>query len=108
MRVPALAGAITTAVALASAPALAEEAADLVSSVEAGAQDLDRIVVTATRTSQNLIDTPASVTVQDMGDLRLRGMDSLGDEFRGGPGVSASEALSAQEDASAFADAQTP
>jgi len=48
---------------------------------------LEHVTVTATRFEQNPIDTPASISVQDMADLRNRGMDSLGDEFRGVPGV---------------------
>lgn len=54
---------------------------------EARATDLDRVVVTATRSGEDPLQTPASITTQDMADLRLRGMDSLGDEFRGVPGV---------------------
>ncbi|MEX6634288.1 TonB-dependent receptor [Hyphococcus lacteus] len=49
--------------------------------------DEDTIVVTATRTEKLLLETPASVSVQNMELLRERGFTYGTDEFRGVPGV---------------------
>ena len=49
--------------------------------------ELDTIVVTATRTEQTLIDVPASIAVQDVGELRRNGFTFGTDEFRGVTGV---------------------
>ena len=54
---------------------------------EPSATDLDRVVVTATRTEQTLEQVPAAVAVQDMAELRDRGFVSGTDEFRGVTGV---------------------
>ena len=48
---------------------------------------LDEIVVTATRRGKPLLEVPASVTVQDVGELRAKGFNYGTDEFRGVPGV---------------------
>ncbi|MCG8442897.1 MAG: TonB-dependent receptor, partial [Caulobacterales bacterium] len=45
------------------------------------------IVVTATRTEQTLIETPASIAVQDVAELRRNGFTVGTDEFRGVTGV---------------------
>src|SRR5690606_21910555 len=47
----------------------------------------DTIVVTATRTERNVLDVPASVSVQEMDELYTRGFFSSPDELRGVPGV---------------------
>ena len=47
----------------------------------------DVIVVTATRTEQSLIEVPASVSVQDVAELRRNGFTVGTDEFRGVTGV---------------------
>ena len=49
--------------------------------------ELNTIVVTATRTEQTLIDVPASIAVQDVGELRRNGFTFGTDEFRGVTGV---------------------
>lgn len=56
-------------------------------SQEPSPTDLDRVVVTATRTEQTLEQVPAAVAVQDMAELRDRGFVSGTDEFRGVTGV---------------------
>jgi len=48
---------------------------------------LDEIVVTATRRAKPLLEVPASVTVQDLSELRAKGFNYGTDEFRGVPGV---------------------
>lgn len=48
---------------------------------------LDQVVVTATRSEQPLLLTPASVTVRTMDDLRRDGFTVGSDEYRGVPGV---------------------
>lgn len=48
---------------------------------------VDTIVVTATRTEQTLIEVPASIAVQDVGELRRNGFSFGADEFRGVTGV---------------------
>lgn len=54
----------------------------------AGAEQLlDEIVVTATRRGKPLLEVPASVTVQDIEALRVKGFTYGTDEFRGVPGV---------------------
>ncbi|MEM8815038.1 MAG: TonB-dependent receptor [Pseudomonadota bacterium] len=62
-------------------PAAAETAA---SNAE---QVLDEIVVTATRRGKPLLEVPASVTVQNLSELRTKGFNYGTDEFRGVPGV---------------------
>lgn len=59
----------------------------IASAQEPSATDLDRVVVTATRTEQTLEQVPAAVVVQDMAELRERGFVSGTDEFRGVTGV---------------------
>ena len=54
---------------------------------EASLGEIDTIVVTATRTEQTLIETPASIAVQDVGELRRNGFTFGTDEFRGVTGV---------------------
>lgn len=53
----------------------------------AGATTEDEIVVTATRTSKTLLETPAAVTVQSLDELRSKGFTYGTDELRGVPGV---------------------
>ena len=53
----------------------------------AARETLDEIVVTATRRGKPLLEVAASVTVQDVGDLRAKGFNYGTDEFRGVPGV---------------------
>ncbi|MCG8460858.1 MAG: TonB-dependent receptor plug domain-containing protein, partial [Holophagales bacterium] len=48
---------------------------------------LDEIVVTATRRGKPLLEVAASVTVQDVAELRAKGFNYGTDEFRGVPGV---------------------
>ncbi len=48
---------------------------------------LETIVVTATRTEQDVLAVPASVTVQDMEQLRRNGFQAGTDEYRGVTGV---------------------
>jgi iron complex outermembrane receptor protein len=50
-------------------------------------QDRDTITVTATRTEKAVIETPASVTVQSLDELRQKGFAYGTDEFRGVPGL---------------------
>lgn len=74
-------GALVAAISpfvLLSAPALAQEEEDAVQ---------DPVVVTATRTEKTVLETPAALTVQDLGELRQRGFTYGTDEFRGVPGV---------------------
>ncbi|MEM9618895.1 MAG: TonB-dependent receptor [Pseudomonadota bacterium] len=47
----------------------------------------DIIVVTATRTERPLLEVPASIAVQDVGELRRNGFTFGTDEFRGVTGV---------------------
>ncbi len=54
---------------------------------EGKVSDIERIVVTATRTEQMLLEVPAAVAVQDMEELRQKGFTYGTDEFRGVPGV---------------------
>ena len=56
---------------------------------ETGTADdpMDVIVVTATRTKQDLIEVPASVAVQSIEELRLNGFQFGTDEYRGVTGV---------------------
>ena len=54
---------------------------------EATDEVLDVIVVTATRNEQNLLEVPASVSVQDVEQLRLNGFQFGTDEYRGVTGV---------------------
>ena len=49
--------------------------------------ELETIVVTATKTEKSLLETPASVTLQDVAKLRQKGFTYGTDEFRGVPGV---------------------
>lgn len=76
--------AIVMAVALSPLCVLAEvaDAAD-----DEDPQQLDRVVVTANRAGEDPALTPASITVRDMANLRLRGLDEPGDEFAGVPGI---------------------
>ena len=50
-------------------------------------EQLDEIVVTATRTEKSLIEVPASIAVQDVFELRQNGFQFGTDEFRGVTGV---------------------
>ncbi|KAF1687967.1 TonB-dependent receptor [Pseudoxanthomonas broegbernensis] len=54
---------------------------------EPSATDLERVVVTATRTEQNLDDAPASISVITREELRQRPVQDLSDALRGTPGV---------------------
>lgn len=79
---------------LAAAPAVAQEADPQRSAPQstesADAEDavtLQEIVVTATRTERPLINVPAAITVVDQDSLRVRGLTSGTDEFRGVPGI---------------------
>lgn len=49
--------------------------------------ETDTIVVTATRTERSLLEVPASIAVQDVGELRRNGFTFGTDEFRGVTGV---------------------
>lgn len=49
--------------------------------------EIEKIVVTATRTEQMLIEVPAAITVQNLDELRTKGFTYGTDEFRGVPGV---------------------
>ncbi|MCH9675011.1 MAG: TonB-dependent receptor [Gammaproteobacteria bacterium] len=49
--------------------------------------EFNTMVVTATRKKKSLIDTPASIAVQDVGELRRNGLTVGTDEFRGVTGV---------------------
>ena len=51
------------------------------------ADELDEIVVTATRREKPLLETAASITVQSTAELREKGFVVGTDEFRGVPGV---------------------
>lgn len=66
---------------LTPAPALAQEQ-------EIAGTDDDVIVVTATRSERSLEQVPASISVQNVDELRTRGFSYGTDEFRGVPGVS--------------------
>jgi len=48
---------------------------------------LEETVVTATRVERALLEVPASITVQNTEELRLKGFNYGTDEFRGVPGV---------------------
>lgn len=48
---------------------------------------LEEIVVTATRVAKPLLEVPASVTLQNVSELRKKGFNYGTDEFRGVPGV---------------------
>ena len=50
-------------------------------------QVVEELVVTATRTERELMEVPASVTVQNTEELRQKGFVYGTDEFRGVPGV---------------------
>ncbi|MDO4709352.1 MAG: hypothetical protein Q4B94_05970 [Pseudomonadota bacterium] len=50
-------------------------------------EQLDRVVVTATRHASGGQDIAASVSVQDKQALERKGFYAGGDEFRGVPGV---------------------
>ena len=56
-------------------------------SAAAADEPLDEIVVTANRRGKPLMEVPASVTVQDTAELRIKGFNYGTDEFRGVPGV---------------------
>lgn len=73
-------GALAASVAFMPAPTLAQEDGS-----ESDA--IDTVVVTATRTQRNVLDVPASVSVQNMDELYERGFFSSPDELRGVPGV---------------------
>ena len=64
-----------------SSPVLAQTESALAS------ESLDEIVVTATRRATPLLEVAASVTVQNVADLRARGFNYGTDEFRGVPGI---------------------
>ena len=49
--------------------------------------DIERIVVTATRSEKLLLEVPAAITLQNFEDLRKKGFTYGTDEFRGVPGV---------------------
>ncbi len=51
------------------------------------ATTLDEIVVTATRRGKPSLEVPASVTVQNVAELQIKGFNYGTDEFRGVPGV---------------------
>ena len=53
----------------------------------AEADEIDEIVVTATRDEKPLLEVPASITVQSTAELRQKGFVVGTDEFRGVPGV---------------------
>ncbi len=52
-----------------------------------GGQSNETVVVTATRTEKELLETPAAVTVRSVDELRAEGFTYGTDEFRGVPGV---------------------
>ena len=54
---------------------------------ESEISEIERIVVTATRTEQMLLEVPAAVTVKEMNELLQKGFTYGTDEFRGVPGV---------------------
>lgn len=63
---------------------------DLALAQSAGAADadeIDEIVVTATRYEKPLLEVPASITVQSTAELRQKGFVVGTDEYRGVPGV---------------------
>lgn len=78
---------IALALAIASGAPLAAAVDKAATTRQGEATTLDEIVVTATRTEQALLKTPASVTVRDMDELRRDGFTVGSDEFRGVPGV---------------------
>jgi iron complex outermembrane receptor protein len=55
--------------------------------VEAPIQVEEEIVVTATRSKQQIQEVPASVTLEDMAELERNGFYVAGDELRGQPGI---------------------
>lgn len=71
---------IAWSVYLSSMPALANEA-------PAEREDLEVVVVTATRTEKPILKTPAAITVQDFAELQKKGFAYGTDELRGVPGV---------------------
>ncbi|MEM9316021.1 MAG: hypothetical protein AAGA95_15470, partial [Pseudomonadota bacterium] len=48
---------------------------------------IEEVVVTATRTEERLLDVPASISVQDVLELRRNGFTFGSDEYRGVTGV---------------------
>lgn len=48
---------------------------------------IERVVVTATRSEQMLLEVPAAISVRELDDLRSKGFTYGTDEFRGVPGV---------------------
>ncbi|MEO0997336.1 MAG: TonB-dependent receptor, partial [Pseudomonadota bacterium] len=75
----------TAAAAVACLPAAGDSLASTQS--EPGSEPLEEIVVTATRRGRPLLKVPASMTVQDLAELRRKGFAYGTDEFRGVPGV---------------------
>lgn len=73
---------VMTTLGMAVCAAVGAQAQDIGQAV-----DLERIVVTATRSEQTLEQVPASVAVRDMADLRDNGFLSGTDEFRAVTGV---------------------
>lgn len=74
-----------------SIPLMTRRAAILATMTLAGTalaqEPLETVVVTATRAERALLEVPASVTAQDMNQLREQGFTHGTDEFRGVPGV---------------------
>ncbi len=59
----------------------------LVAQAQTNADSIEEVVVTATRTEQSLLTVPASITVQDVLELRRNGFTFGSDEYRGVTGV---------------------
>ncbi len=55
--------------------------------IDESQSDIEEVVVTATRVPKPLLEVPASISVQDTAELRVKGFNYGTDEFRGVPGV---------------------